>query len=166
MSGRRRPPLPPGPYLVVGLARSGAAVARVLAAHGEVIGTATPGRPRRPSELEAAWSSCCAATASRLLEHARTVVKSPGVPAEAPVLRAARARGLEVVGELELAWRLIERPFVAVTGTNGKTTTVELLGAIHRAAGVAVEVAGNVGTALASLIDRIAPGATVVCEAS
>jgi UDP-N-acetylmuramoylalanine--D-glutamate ligase len=101
-----------------------------------------------------------------LLERARTVVKSPGVPREAPVIVAARERGLEVVGELELAWRLLPNEFIAVTGTNGKTTTVELLGAIHRAAGQPVEVAGNVGTPLASLVDEIDPTATVVCEAS
>ena len=62
-------------------------------------------------------------------------MKSPGVPNEAAVVAAARERGLEVVGELELAWRLLPNEFIAVTGTNGKTTTVELLGAMHRAAG-------------------------------
>ena len=71
-----------------------------------------------------------------LLDRVQTVVKSPGVPNEAPVVMAARERGLEVVGELELAWRLLPNEFIAVTGTNGKTTTVELLGAMHRAAGV------------------------------
>jgi UDP-N-acetylmuramoylalanine--D-glutamate ligase len=79
---------------------------------------------------------------------------------------AARERGIEVVGELELAWRLLPNEFVAVTGTNGKTTTVELLGAMHREAGLAVEVAGNVGTPLASLVGGIDPAAVVVCEAS
>ncbi|MDQ3241250.1 MAG: UDP-N-acetylmuramoyl-L-alanine--D-glutamate ligase, partial [Actinomycetota bacterium] len=96
--------------------------------------------------------------------RAATVVKSPGVPAHAPAVAAAHARGIEVVGELEIAWRLIEAEFVAVTGTNGKTTTVELLGAIHRAAGVPVVVAGNVGTALAELPGTAAE--VVVCEAS
>ena len=92
------------------------------------------------------------------------MVKSPGVPAHAPAVVAAHARGLEVVGELEIAWRAIEAEFVAVTGTNGKTTTVELLGAIHRAAGVPVAVAGNVGTPLAELAGT--RGEVVVCEAS
>jgi UDP-N-acetylmuramoylalanine--D-glutamate ligase len=101
-----------------------------------------------------------------LLPRATTIVKSPGVPQQAPVIVAARERGLEIVGELELAWRLMLNEFIAVTGTNGKTTTVELLGAIHREAGVPVEVAGNVGTPLASLVGSIDPAATVVCEAS
>ena len=71
-----------------------------------------------------------------------------------------------MLGELELAWRLLPNEFVAVTGTNGKTTTVELLGHIHREAGLPVAVAGNVGTALSSLVDALAPDAVVVCEAS
>ena len=91
-------------------------------------------------------------------------MKSPGVPAHAPAVAAAHARGIPVVGELEIAWRLIEAEFVAVTGTNGKTTTVELLGAIHRAAGIPVAVAGNVGTPLAELAGTT--GGVVVCEAS
>jgi len=101
-----------------------------------------------------------------LLSRAQTVVKSPGVPQQAPVIVSARERGLEIVGELELAWGLIPNEFVAVTGTNGKTTTVELLGAMYREAGLPVEVAGNVGTPLASLARAIDPAATVVCEAS
>ena len=83
-----------------------------------------------------------------LLPRARAVVKSPGVPREAPVVAAARARGVPVLGELELGWRLRANEFVAVTGTNGKTTTVELLGHLYREAGLPVVVAGNVGTAL------------------
>ena len=93
-------------------------------------------------------------------------MKSPGVPADAPVVTAARERGITVIGELELAWRLIPNEFVAVTGTNGKTTTTELLGHIHREAGLPVAVAGNVGTAVASLIGSLDPAATVVCETS
>jgi UDP-N-acetylmuramoylalanine--D-glutamate ligase len=100
------------------------------------------------------------------LEGVRCVVKSPGVPQEAPVIIAARERGIPVIGELELAWRLLPNEFIAVTGTNGKTTTVELLGAIHREAGVAAAVAGNVGTALSSLVGSIDPSAVVICEAS
>lgn len=100
------------------------------------------------------------------LERTRAVVKSPGVPAQAPVIAAARERGIPVLGELELGWRMLPNPFVAVTGTNGKTTTVELLGEIWRAAGLAVAVAGNVGTAVSSLPGRLEPEATVICEAS
>jgi UDP-N-acetylmuramoylalanine--D-glutamate ligase len=156
-----RPPLPPGPYLVVGLARSGAAVARVLAEHGRVIGTDS-GRPDVPEGVEAHLGT----DGVELLDRAACVVKSPGVPNEAPVIVAARERELPVLGELEIAWRLLPQRFVAVTGTNGKTTTTELLGAIWREAGLPVAVAGNVGTPLASLVGELEPEATVVCEVS
>ena len=88
------------------------------------------------------------------------------MPAQAPAIVAARERGITVIGELELAWRLIPNTFIAVTGTNGKTTTTELLGHIHREAGLAYAVAGNVGTALASLVGAVAPDAVVVAECS
>jgi UDP-N-acetylmuramoylalanine--D-glutamate ligase len=101
-----------------------------------------------------------------LLEGTRTVVKSPGVPREAPVIAAALERGIEVVGELELAWRALPNRFLAVTGTNGKTTTVELLGHVYRSAGEPVAVAGNVGKPLSELAGTVEAGATVVCEAS
>jgi len=100
------------------------------------------------------------------LEGVRCVIKSPGVPQDAPVIAAARERGIPVIGEVEFAWRLLPNEFVAVTGTNGKTTTVELLGAIHREAGVSAVVAGNVGTPLTSLVGEVDRGAVVICEAS
>ena len=82
------------------------------------------------------------------------------------MIAAALERGIEVTGELELAWRALPNRFLAVTGTNGKTTTVELLGHIFRGAGEPVAVAGNVGVPLAGLVGEIDPDATVVCEAS
>jgi UDP-N-acetylmuramoylalanine--D-glutamate ligase len=102
-----------------------------------------------------------------LLADVRAVVKSPGVRPSAPVVAAARERGLPVLGELELAWRLLgDAAFVAVTGTNGKTTVTEWIAHAHRIAGVGVAAAGNVGTALSSLPGTLAPGTTVVCECS
>ena len=159
--GRRRPPLPDGPYLIVGLARSGVAAARMLAAHGDVLAVDS-GSPDVPADLDAHLDS----DGLDLLERAACVVKSPGVPSEAPVIARARELGLPVVGELELAWRLLPNRFVAVTGTNGKTTTVELLGAIWRAAGLPVAVAGNVGTPLSALVGAVEADATIVCEVS
>jgi UDP-N-acetylmuramoylalanine--D-glutamate ligase len=156
-----RPPLPEGPYLIAGLARSGAAAARVLQAHGKVFGVDS-GRPEPPPGIEVVLES----DGVELLERVACVVKSPGVPNEAPVIAAARERGLPVLGELELAWRLLPGRFVAVTGTNGKTTTTELLGAIWRAAEMPVAVAGNVGTPLSSLVGELAGDVTVVCEVS
>jgi UDP-N-acetylmuramoylalanine--D-glutamate ligase len=87
-----------------------------------------------------------------LLNGVELVVKSPGVPRDAPLLAAARERGIRVVSEIELGLSLLrETRSVGVTGTNGKTTTVELLGAIFRAAGRDVVVAGNVGTPITSV---------------
>ena len=96
------------------------------------------------------------ASGDDLAARARTLIKSPGVPQDAPPIRAARDRGAVVLGELELAWRLIPNEFVAVTGTNGKTTTTEWIGHVHREAGLPVAVAGNVGTAASSLVDGLA----------
>jgi UDP-N-acetylmuramoylalanine--D-glutamate ligase len=157
-----RPALPPGPWLVVGLARSGIAAARALAARGERVAAVDAATPPVPGDIDARLGSDGLA----LLADARAVVKSPGVPREAAVIAAARERGIPVLGELELGWRLLSNEFVAVTGTNGKTTTVELLGHIHREAGLAVAVAGNVGTALSGLVGMLDPAAVVICETS
>jgi UDP-N-acetylmuramoylalanine--D-glutamate ligase len=165
-----RPPLPPGPYVVVGLARSGVAVALALRGRGEaVVGCdAGPVPLERRTELEAAGVSVHTGTSGlELLAGAATLVKSPGVPAQALVVAAARAAGLPVVGELEIGWRLVPNETIAVTGSNGKTTTVELIGHLHRTAGLAAEVVGNVGTALSTLAGAGLPETTtIVCEAS
>jgi UDP-N-acetylmuramoylalanine--D-glutamate ligase len=168
-----RPPLPPGPFLIVGLARSGEAAALALRARGEeVIGcdAGAPGDPRLKAVAERLSDRGVEVhldvSGDALAARARTLVKSPGVPQHALAVLAARARGLPVLGELELAWRLLTNEFVAVTGTNGKTTTTEWIGHIHRLAGLPVAVAGNVGTAVSSLVGALASDATVVCEAS
>jgi UDP-N-acetylmuramoylalanine--D-glutamate ligase len=98
-----------------------------------------------------------------LLDGVEVVVKSPGVPQEAPIVAAARTRGVPIWSEVELGYRLLpDARFVGVTGTNGKTTTTELLGAIFLAAGRNVAVAGNVGTPLTSIRNA----KWVVCELS
>jgi UDP-N-acetylmuramoylalanine--D-glutamate ligase len=136
--------------LVYGLARSGQAVARRLNEQGDdvVLVDRTLG-----NELEL-----------DLLDGVDVLVKSPGVPGERPLVTIARERGIPVQSEVEVAWRLLPEHtrLVGVTGTNGKTTTTELLGAIFRADGREVAVAGNVGTPLASV--RTADW--VVCELS
>jgi UDP-N-acetylmuramoylalanine--D-glutamate ligase len=164
-----RPPLPPGPYLVVGLARSGIAASLALrdAGGGVVACDASAVAAADRERLEAAGVAVHEHTDGvELLARARTVVKSPGVPQEAAVVVAARRAKRRVVGELEIGWRLVPNEVLVVTGSNGKTTTVELLGHVHRTADVPVVVAGNVGTALTSLAGSVDPGAIVVCEAS
>jgi UDP-N-acetylmuramoylalanine--D-glutamate ligase len=162
-----RPPLPDGPFLIVGLARSGQAAARLLAGRGEAIVGVDSGNPPGAAGLTGSGVEVVLDTDGLAqLDGMRTVVKSPGVPREAPVIAAALDRGIDVVGELELAWRATPNRFLAVTGTNGKTTVAELLGHVYRTAGEPVTVAGNVGTPLSSLAGEIDPAATVVCEAS
>jgi UDP-N-acetylmuramoylalanine--D-glutamate ligase len=155
---------------VVGLARSGVAAALALRALGADVAGCDAGdvAPEARAALEGAGVPVHAPDEGvTLVASARTIVKSPGVPQEAPVVRLARESGKLVVGELEIAWRLLAQPFVAVTGSNGKTTTVELIGHVHREAGVPVVVAGNVGTPLAWLASHGLPSRTViVCEAS
>jgi UDP-N-acetylmuramoylalanine--D-glutamate ligase len=162
-----RPPLPRGPFLVVGLARSGQAAARLLAARGERVRAVDSGHPPGAERLSE-WGVEVLLDADGLaqLEGTHTVVKSPGVPREAAVIAAALERDIVVTGELELAWRALPNRFLAVTGTNGKTTTVELLGHIFRGAGEPVAVAGNVGVPVTGLVGEVDPDATVVCEAS
>jgi UDP-N-acetylmuramoylalanine--D-glutamate ligase len=165
--GRPRPPLPPGPWLVVGLARSGVAAALALRARGEEVrGVDRSSPPGAAALREAGVEVEVGSDGLAALHGAHAVVKSPGVPREAPVIAAARERGTPVLGELELGWRLVPNEVIAITGTNGKTTTVELVGHIHREAGVPVAVAGNVGTPLASLQATLAPEAVIACEAS
>jgi UDP-N-acetylmuramoylalanine--D-glutamate ligase len=162
-----RPPLPRGPFLVVGLARSGVAAARLLRARGESVRGTDSGSPKGAERLSEAGVEVFLDTDGiALLEGTRTVVKSPGVPREAPVIAAALERGIEVMGELELAWRALPNRFLGVTGTNGKTTTVELLGHVYRGAGEPVALAGNVGRPLSELVGEVEADATVVCECS
>jgi UDP-N-acetylmuramoylalanine--D-glutamate ligase len=136
--------------VVYGVARSGRAVAERLAEQGDQV-VAVDRTLGNEGELA-------------LLDGADMLVKSPGVPGEAALVAEARARGVPVWSEVELGWRLLRAGtrVVGVTGTNGKTTTCELLGAMFRAAGRSVTVAGNVGTPLSSVRD----GDWVVCELS
>lgn len=167
-SGIPRPSLPPGPYLVLGLARSGVAAASALRRLGEtVIGVDSQSPRGGLDRLAAEGVEVHTQTDGlSLLARVQTLVKSPGVPENAPAVVGAHAQGLTVIGELELGWRLLPNQMIAVTGTNGKTTTVELIAHIHAQAGLDVAAAGNVGLALSSLAGRVQAGVTIVCEAS
>ena len=134
--------------LVLGLARSGRAAKEMLEANGV--------------EVVAADRTLGNDTDLGLLDGADVLVKSPGVRGEAPLVVGARERGIPVWSEIELASRFLERPIVGVTGTNGKTTTTELLAQM-----LAAPSAGNVGRALSELHDAVAePGSPIVCELS
>jgi UDP-N-acetylmuramoylalanine--D-glutamate ligase len=133
--------------IVLGLARSGKAAAAALERRGvEVVGA------DRELGNDADASS---------LDGVEVLVKSPGVPRDAPLVVEAERRGVPIWSEVELGFRLLQPRLVGVTGTNGKTTTAELLGVMLEA-----PVAGNVGRALTDLDGEIDPGTLVVCELS
>jgi len=153
-----------GNVLVIGLARSGRAAVAALRASGETVVAYDADSRVDDSGIDAeirlgAWDDA-------FLDGVGLVVKSPGVPPGAPPVAAARARGIPVVSEIELGARLLPNPLIGVTGTNGKTTTTALLGAMLEAAGLVVEVAGNIGRPLTSLVGAVAGDAWVVCELS
>jgi UDP-N-acetylmuramoylalanine--D-glutamate ligase len=133
--------------LVLGLARSGKAASAALERRGvEVVG----------ADRELGNDGELA-----LLDGVELLVKSPGAPREAPLVAEAERRGVPIWSEVELGYRLLGPRLVGVTGTNGKTTTAELLGAITGA-----PVVGNVGRALTELDGKVEEGALVVCELS
>jgi UDP-N-acetylmuramoylalanine--D-glutamate ligase len=142
----------PERVLVLGLARSGTAARAAF--------------DRRGVEVVGADRTLGNDEDLRLLGGVGLVVKSPGVPAEQPLVVEARRRGVPVWAEVELGYRLLSCPILGVTGTNGKTTTSELLGTVFRAGGVDAHVVGNVGRPLTGLDGQIGPDAWVVCELS
>jgi UDP-N-acetylmuramoylalanine--D-glutamate ligase len=154
--------------LVLGVARSGRAAALALASRGVEVVAADRSPHADAGRLgDAGVEVRLGIEEEWLLQGVELVIKSPGVPGSSPLVAAARARGVSVWSEVELGYRLLHaNPLIGVTGTNGKTTTTELLGAILRAAGRRVEVAGNVGRALTEVAEHIEPGASVVCELS
>ena len=158
----------PRRVLVIGVARSGEAAALALARRNVEVVAADRSPDVDAGRLVHAGVEVHLGTEEeRLLQGVELVVKSPGVPGESPLPAAARARALPIWSEVELGWQLLGRPpLIGVTGTNGKTTTAELLGAIFRAAGRPIEVAGNVGRPLTALDGALEPGAWVVCELS
>jgi UDP-N-acetylmuramoylalanine--D-glutamate ligase len=148
--------------LVLGLARSGQAAALALARRGERVVAVDRSEDVEVGRLEAAGVEVhLGSEETSLLEGMEVVIKSPGVPNDAPVVAAARERRIPIWSEVELGARLLANPLLGVTGTNGKTTTSELLGAMLDA-----PVAGNVGRALTELVDEVSGDSWIVCELS
>jgi UDP-N-acetylmuramoylalanine--D-glutamate ligase len=154
--------------VVVGAARSGIAAAELLARRGARV-TLTEAR----DGFDGAGDLGALGVRLELGGHreetlagADLVVTSPGVPLEQPVFDAARRRGTEVIGELELASRWVQGPVIAITGTKGKSTTTTLVGRMMREAGRDVLVGGNIGVPLSAQVDRSTPATVHVVEAS
>jgi UDP-N-acetylmuramoylalanine--D-glutamate ligase len=158
----------PDRVLVIGLARSGEAAALALARRGvEVVAADRDPNVDAGRLGETGVEVHAGNEEDRLLDGVELVIKSPGVPAESVLPAAARARGIPIWSEVELGYRLLRsHPFLGVTGTNGKTTTAELLGAIFRAAGRPLAVAGNVGRPLTGFDGALPDDAWIVCELS
>jgi len=155
--------------LVLGVARSGQGAALALASRGVTTLAADRSADLDPGRLATAGVELHLGTEDEsLLEGVDLVVKSPGVPGESPLAAEARRRGIPLWSEVELGYRLLPAGtrLIGVTGTNGKTTTTELLGAILRAADRDVEVAGNVGHALTAAAETAQPDSWIVCELS
>jgi UDP-N-acetylmuramoylalanine--D-glutamate ligase len=155
---------------VIGAARSGIAVARLLHAAGAAVFVSerTP-RETLPGADEMLKDDGInhefGGNTPRVLE-ADLVVVSPGVPSDAPMVVEALARGIRVVSELEVASWFCAGEILAITGTNGKTTTTTLAGRMFDDAHRSVVVAGNIGTALSQVVDRITPESVAVLEVS
>ena len=154
--------------VVVGAARSGIAAAELLATRGaRVMLTEVRSAFADQDRLRAAGIDVeVGGHRSETLDTADLIVVSPGVPLDVPVFDAARHRGVEIIGELELAWRWIRGRVIAITGTKGKSTTTTLVGRMLTAAGHRVLVGGNIGVPLSTQVDTSTTETIHVVEVS
>ncbi|MCL6598356.1 MAG: UDP-N-acetylmuramoyl-L-alanine--D-glutamate ligase [Alicyclobacillus macrosporangiidus] len=158
--------------LVMGLARSGEAVARLLLQRGCRV-TVNDGRERKADEPEAEALEAMGATVlfgghplSLLDDRPDFIIKNPGIPYAVPLLREAQRRGIPIYTEIEVASWVTQAPIVAITGSNGKTTTTTLVGDMLAEAGLSPMVAGNIGRVFAGVVDQVRPEQPVVLEVS
>ena len=157
--------------LVVGLGKSGVASALFMKAHGArvTVSDTKSGDELRneiPVLLDHGITVETGGHGDRTFRGQDLIVVSPGVPVDAPPLVQARALGESVIGEIELAAQFLPGPIVAITGSNGKTTTTTLTGEIMTAAGFPALVGGNIGTPAISLAERAKPETVIVLEVS
>jgi len=157
--------------LVVGLGKSGVASALFLKAHGArvTVSDTKSGDELRneiPALLDHGIAVETGGHGERTFRGQDLIVVSPGVPVDAPLLQQARSLGEPVIGEIELAAQFLPGPIVAITGSNGKTTTTALTGEILTAGGFPALVGGNIGTPAISLADRATTETFIVLEVS
>ncbi len=157
--------------LVVGLGKSGVASALFLKWRGAVV-TVSDSKPHEqlskeiPLLLNQGIAVETGGHGERTFREQDLIVVSPGVPVDTPALEQARALGTMIVGEIELAAGFLPARIVAVTGSNGKTTTTTLIGEILRTAGMLTLVGGNIGTPAISLVEKSTPETAIVLEVS
>jgi UDP-N-acetylmuramoylalanine--D-glutamate ligase len=157
--------------LVVGLGKSGVASALFLKVHGArvTVSDMKSGDELRneiPVLLDHGITVETGGHGERTFRGQDLIVVSPGVPVDAPLLVQARSLGEAVIGEIELASQFLPGPIVAITGSNGKTTTTTLTGEILAAAGMPALVGGNIGTPAISLAEQAKPETVIVLEVS
>ena len=157
--------------LVVGLGRSGVASAFFLQEHGaKVTVSDTKAETQLQNEVAALLDRGVSIEAGRHGERTfrdqDLIVVSPGVPSDQPQLQHARSLGIPVIGEVELAFRFLQGKVVAITGSNGKTTTTSLVGEILSKSGKKTLVGGNIGTPVISLAGKSTPDTLLVLEIS
>src|SRR5512138_716498 len=144
--------------LIIGAARSGIAAAKFLRARGAIVAL-NDVKPidkwiQAAVELkESGVGLLPGEVPGWLLDQIELVVISPGVPSNIIPVRYAERAGAEVIGEIELSARYLKGRVVAITGSNGKTTTTSLIGELLHEAGLAVQVGGNIGKPLIALVD-------------
>jgi UDP-N-acetylmuramoylalanine--D-glutamate ligase len=157
--------------LVVGLARTGVATSLFCAARGASV-TATDARTENAigqvlSQLRATGVHLeLGGHREETILQQDLVIPSPGVPADAPLLKAARAKGITIWSEIELADRFLNGRLIGITGSNGKTTTTSLIEHILRSAGISTILAGNIGTPLISRVEETNDASVTVVELS
>jgi UDP-N-acetylmuramoylalanine--D-glutamate ligase len=157
--------------LVIGLARTGVSTSLFCAARGAGV-TATDIRSETEIGQAAAQLSGAGVTLEfgghreKLILQKDLIIPSPGVPADAPLLQAARAKGVTIWSEIELADRFRKGRLIGITGSNGKTTTTSLVEHILRNAGFSTILAGNIGTPLISVVERTNDATITVVELS
>lgn len=158
--------------LVIGLARSGIAAARLLHRTGRkvIVNDSSNAAEIRKAAKQLQESIDCEVylgqNPDKLLERVGQIVISPGVPADVPFLKKAAKLGIEVISEVELAYRYCKAPIIAVTGTNGKTTTTAWIGEILKAAGKKTHVVGNIGVPFSAKAPETEEMDKVVAEIS
>ena len=158
--------------LVIGMARSGIAVAKLLRLRGaDVVINDTKPREKFGSDLDEIDLPGVEFRLGEdplpiLDEGVDALIISPGVPVDAPVVKAAREKGIEVMGELEYAYRQARGQLAAITGTNGKTTTTTLLSEIFKNAGMRVNTVGNIGNPYSGEVANMKDTDVTVCEVS
>ena len=156
-------------YTIIGAGKSGLAAAILAHENGDSV-FLTESKPET-SEITSTLNGYGIEAefdghSTRALQNVNCIITSPGVPPSSPIIQEAEARGIEIISEVEFAWRQITNPTISITGTTGKTTTTALTTYILQNAGLSAVSAGNIGTPLSALVRTLASDTIVVLESS